>query len=183
MWPRRASTNRQPGYIVLERIRRWERGEINVLVEEAELSRQTLQARSARHKGPPEAAESTGVWFSDTARRAIRRAIQDGALSKAAKVTLSDKLVPARDIVESLRRLHPAGDPVICPMDNAFDVVFENEEIAAALKSFPPGSSGGPSNLRASHLVCPDSIRCRLHEVLTSFMRYGPPSAPMPDAV
>ena len=59
------------------------------------------------------------------------------ALSKAAKIALSEQndLVP--DAEESLRRLHPSGNPVLCPIDDSFDVVFESEEVARAIKSFP----------------------------------------------
>jgi len=163
--------NRHPSSIVLERIRRWERGEIKNLVDEADALRRSTTTRSARRgRGPMSGNEPADQGFSDGARRAIRRAIQDGALSKAAKIALSDHCELMTDAEEPLRRLHPPGNPVACSVDDTFIVDFEAEEVTRAIKSFPPGSSGGPSGLRASHLVCPDSsIHNRLVGALAKF--------------
>ena len=163
--------NRHPSSIVLERIRRWERGEIKNLVDEADALRRSTTTRSARRgRGSMSGNEPADQGFSDGARRAIRRAIQDGALSKAAKIALSDHCELMTDAEEPLRRLHPPGNPVVCSVDDTFVVDFEAEEVTRAIKSFPPGSSGGPSGLRASHLVCPDSsIHNRLVGALAKF--------------
>ena len=161
--------NRQPGSIVLERVRRWQCGDIDGLIEDAVISSRPTRPRLAARAPRSDTAESA-PGFPDSARRAIRRAIQDKALSKAAKIALSEQLDLVADAEEALKQLHPVGDPVVCSADSSFVVTFEPEEIAAAIKSFPPGSSGGPSGLRASHLVCPDSsTRGRLHSALASF--------------
>ena len=162
--------NRQSGSIILDRVRRWQCGDIAGLIEDAVSARRPTLPRQAARSSRSGTAESEFPGFSDSTRRAIRRAIQDRALSKAAKIALSEQLELFTGAEEALKRLHPAGNPVVCSVDSSFEVNFEPEEIAAAIKSFPPGSSGGPSGLRASHLVCPDSsTRGRLHSALASF--------------
>ena len=44
------------------------------------------------------------------------------------------------------------SDPPLAAFDDC-EITFEPDDVAAALKTFPPGSGGGPSGLTARHLL------------------------------
>lgn len=99
----------------------------------------------------------------------IRALIEEGALSKATKLLVSTGLADSQDpaVKKALVDLHPPSLPHLVmgadlPVDVKSNVAIEedkDEEDAAwtkrayrAITSFPPGSAGGPSGLRPSHL-------------------------------
>ena len=97
----------------------------------------------------------------------IRSLVEEGALSKAAKLLVSDGLVNSQDpgVERALWDLHPqplphlvAGDDLPTSVPNSLAGPEDEEDDPWAKKawraitSFPPGSAGGPSGLRPIHL-------------------------------
>jgi hypothetical protein len=140
--------------VVTARLSQWSSGQISSLV----LShlRSSLSQPSTSHPTPPSPEGPTsGVYpcLSENARRAALRAVQDGALGKAARI-LSDVQHPLpQDLQAALQALHPtAPTPTLGSSDHPIGEDFTVEDLHDTLLSFPPGSSGGFSGLMPQHL-------------------------------
>lgn len=101
---------------------------------------------------------------------AIEALVEEGALSKAAKLLVSTGLANSQDpdVERVLRDLHPQAQPhLVAGADlpkhapnnlagqgrDAEECEREwNKRAWSAVTSFPPGSAGGPSGLRPAHL-------------------------------
>ena len=88
---------------------------------------------------------------------AVMSKIEDGNIRAAIRIITSDDR-PADDSAETLQALrerHPCAapdrqqfpDPIKFPTSQ-----FTEEDVAAAIRSFPAGSSGGPDGVRPQHL-------------------------------
>ena len=80
--------------------------------------------------------------------------MNEGALSKAARL-LRENSPPSDDAEGQLKALHPArpGGVQVQADLPACSLEAEPSLVLKLLRSFPPGSSGGPSGLKAVHLV------------------------------
>ena len=91
--------------------------------------------------------------------------MDEGAFSKAAKhlTSLGFHDVGGEGILDTLQRLHPVRPPVdlnsiSARIDPAISMLEDPDDdewpkaVRRAIQSFPPGSAGGPSGLRPSHL-------------------------------
>ena len=152
----------QVSSIVAKRLSLFVVGEYDRLVGERKAFQQQITSLPRRSRRIAELSE--GVLLPHTIR-AVSQAVQDGALSKAAKILASSgssSLPPAADIERSLRQLHPQGPCSLTPPPGVLqsgrdaDIVqleFDREAILQALREFPVGSSGGLSGLTAGHLL------------------------------
>ena len=88
---------------------------------------------------------------------AVMSKIEDGNIRAAIRIITSDDR-PADDSAETLQALrerHPCAapdrqqfpDPIKFPASQ-----FTEEDVAAAIRSFTAGSSGGPDGVRPQHL-------------------------------
>ena len=97
-------------------------------------------------------------------RRYVDKMVDEGSLSKAAKVLVSNGIWPrTEDVSQELERLHPHKD-----LPNPIDVTppqtsFAAEEVLQAALSFPKGSAAGPSGFRPSHLR--EVLMCGISEI------------------
>ena len=99
----------------------------------------------------------------------IRALVEEGALSKAAKMLIAQGLADSENPVveKALRELHPPPQPHMVAVDALPSAVQGNlagdmeeaekaevweKRVWSAITSFPPGSAGGPSGLRPTHL-------------------------------
>ena len=129
-------------------------------------------AESEDRRPPQRRPERGPGGLSEEVQRRVLVAIRERSLSKACKILQTSDLPPPEDPTNSLRALHPTGipvPPVSQPPRGHFD--FSVGEVEAALKSFPIGSSAGPSGLRPCHLLemARGEERTRLLEALASF--------------
>ena len=142
--------HRQVNQVLERRLHMWTSGQRLELLRE--IKEEAVKHRQKRPGRKP--AEEDDCGLPRSARRAVLRALREGALSKASKILLAwdcGTLGPEAD--DGLRKLHPAADPPVLPEAPAPDIEdFEAADIARALKSFPPGSGAGPSGLMAAHL-------------------------------
>ena len=96
---------------------------------------------------------------------AVSSKLEDGNIKAAARILCSDEApVPAdsatfRELVHK-HPCHPPTRPAVPPPfpDSALQV--DSNEVLKHIRSFPPGSSGGPDGLRPQHIAeliaCPD---------------------------
>ena len=106
----------------------------------------------------------------------VKALVAEGALSKAARHLVSERLADIYDpaVVAELRRLHPNAPLPTVPLRvrglDLPDIPADPNDLAAwlaersekeaeeakrmttAVKAFPPGSAAGPSGLRPAHL-------------------------------
>jgi hypothetical protein len=139
----------------MSRIETWKAGKLHTLVPPNVV--EPCPKRAKREK----ATTLDLIW------PAVERALADGALSKAAQLVLDSSKGPcSREDVEKIQRcmadLHPQEStdnfPPAPPPVDADDVHVSPESVLQAVKSFPLGSSAGPSGLRPAHLSeCLDS--------------------------
>ena len=100
------------------------------------------------HRRQPRAQQSAAA-----ALRGVLQTVRDCNLSKARKLLLSSDLLAVEDAAVGLRSLHPEGNPVSFNRDGVRGSFgFATAELEAAIRSFPVGSSGGPSGLLPRHL-------------------------------
>ena len=141
--------NRQVTNIVMGRLRRWFLRQYESLFSEA--CSHSVAHRS-RKTGNREIVED----LPEGTRRAVTTAVREGALSKAAKLLL-ENASPAGDVEAELRKLHPVRTvPVQIPnanLESNAELEIDKDVVSKALRTFPPGSSGGPSGLRPIHLI------------------------------
>ena len=141
---------RQAAAQVNLRIGRWSAGQFRLLLEEYSWARDRLPSRGG---GAAPVGEDT--LLPDGVRRAALRAVQDGALGKAAKL-LAETIHPLpADADARLAALHPrAVVPDVSRLPaGACGEDFSAEDVVDCLRRFPPGSSGGFSGLMPSHLL------------------------------
>ena len=142
--------NRQATGVILDRLRRWNAGAYRELVQQTSLTQ--FGGKRRRLAQPPAGPDKDTL--NPSIRRAVVHAVTEAALSKAAKL-LSSGSTPSDD-VDALQKLHPRrAVPVVPVPQEPSDLVqleFESSDIRRACKSFPPGSTGGPSGLRPVHL-------------------------------
>ena len=135
--------NRQATGVLLDRLQRWSSGAFR------ELAAQAIQASGGgkrKSKAKP-LSQSPGDLLDPAVSRAVVNAVSEGSLSKAAKL-LSSRAVPT-DNVDELRKLHPSREVPISPLVPEAEVTFDFEvaDVRRACRSFPPGSTGGPTPL------------------------------------
>ena len=93
------------------------------------------------------------------------RAVEDGKYKKALQSLTSAGLAKlSNDVLVEMRAKHPVSSIPNLPTDPPPPTVqVSKEEVSRALKSFPNGSTPGPSGLRANHLrqavFCPSPDR------------------------
>lgn len=148
--------NRQVTNVVMRRLHAWFLRDFARLTETAlkgpteKAQKPKAKMREAEDRLPAESPPD----LNPQTRRAVLAAVSDGALSKAAKLLCANS--PPLDNPEAqLSALHPARPagvqlPVDLPPCN---VEVEPSLIRKLLRSFPPGSSGGPSGLKPVHLL------------------------------
>ena len=137
---------RQAASVMRQRINRWSAGQQQCLVQE--YLRDALLPRTA----PKEAGQQE--LLPEPVRRAALRAVNEGALGKAARILADKTFSLPSDVPTALQALHPAAECPRIPTSNlpAGDD-FSSIEVAACLRKFPPGSAGGVSGLMAAHLT------------------------------
>jgi hypothetical protein len=88
---------------------------------------------------------------------AVMTKIEDGNIKAAIRIITSDEH-PAADSAETLQALrdcHPPPPTDRTPLPDPgqlLAVQFSESDVAAAIRSFPAGSSGGPDGIRPQHL-------------------------------
>ena len=111
--------------------------------------------------------------------KAITAKINDGNIKSALRLLLSDDKLAENndDTYTKLQERHPAAakdrrpPPAPSPSDICLQV--SEQEVKHAVKSFPPGSAGGPDGLRPQHIT--DLVSCRdngpsLLTIITAFV-------------
>ena len=111
--------------------------------------------------------------------KAITAKINDGNIKSALRLLLSDNKLAENndDTYTKLKERHPAAakdrrpPPAPSPSDICLQV--SEQEVKHAVKSFPPGSAGGPDGLRPQHIT--DLVSCRdngpsLLTIITAFV-------------
>ena len=95
---------------------------------------------------------------------AVAAKIEDGNIKAAIRMLSFDEK-PATDVDATYTKLqerHPTQSPDRLPVPDPRDVVaihVSEEDVLSAVRTFPPGSSGGPDGLRPQHLL--DLVSCR----------------------
>ena len=94
--------------------------------------------------------------------RHARRAMEDGQYRKAIQALSSVGLAPpSPEVLDGMLSKHEQAPPPPTPATNATPTSanISEADVLSAMKSFPAGSSPGPSSLRGSHLkevlLCP----------------------------
>ena len=136
---------KQAAAVMRSRLNRWAAGQHHPLAQE--YLRDVLQTPSGSRES------STDDLLPEPIRRAALRAVNEGALGKAARVLAEKTFSLPPDVVGALQALHPTADcPAIPPNPLPPGDDFTPEEVLACLRKFPPGSAGGTSGLMAAHL-------------------------------
>ena len=106
-----------------------------------------LKRRNKRKKETPESLRAAN------ARRA-RRATEDGQYKKATQALSSGGLAQASpEVLAEMQAKHPQDDtPPLPPSPVPAHIQITEAKVTRALRSFPNGTSPGPSALRANHL-------------------------------
>ena len=92
----------------------------------------------------------------------VEQAIRDKALSEACMLLTSSDSPITVDVPTEMKKLHPSeGEP--CDLDYipGRQLNFSSSDVESKLKEFPPGSSGGPSGWRGSHLKEMLTAKCK----------------------
>ena len=90
----------------------------------------------------------------------VEQAIRDKALGKACMMLTSDTSPITVDIPSEMKKLHPEGARFELDFIPG-QLNFSSTSVEAKLKEFPPGSSGGPSGWRSSHLKEMLKAKCK----------------------
>ena len=119
-----------------QRMNRWSAGQHMSLAQE--YLREALLPRV----GPRET--SSDDLLPEPVRRAALRAVNEGALGKAARILSEKTFALPPDVPGALQALHPTAE---CPTIHSSNIPAGNDftpnEVATILKKFPPGSAGG----------------------------------------
>ena len=90
----------------------------------------------------------------------VEQAIRDKALSKACMLLTSNDSPITVDVPTEMKKLHPDGEPFELEYIPG-QLNFSSSDVERKLKEFPPGSSGGPSGWRGSHLKEMLKAKCK----------------------
>ena len=161
---------RQVAHDLERRLRLFQSGQLEALWTEAKaLVQRKPKEPPARTRARAKMEEDGTMPESQV--EMIRVLVNEGALSKATKLLLSQGLANSQDpmVEKTLRGLHPqalphlvAGDSLPASATGSMADNMGAEEDGesmwarrawAAISSFPPGSAGGPSGLRPIHLT------------------------------
>ena len=100
----------------------------------------------------------------------VRSKLEDGNVSAAVRILCSDEgFAPyCQDTVSELRKKHPAApDNVLVPDPAATsELQVSEQDVLKAVRSFPPGSAGGPDGIRPQHIL----ELCTSHECAAAFL-------------
>ena len=111
--------------------------------------------------------------LSEQRRRAVIRAVENGALSKACKLLNTPPIQSSVNVIESLEKLHPPACSIIpdlsAEVNDPFS--FSAKDISRAIATFSRDAGAGPSGLRPLHLMdmCGSSEGDLLLEELSNF--------------
>jgi len=131
------------------------------------------------HSGQPSSNSDESAEI--TLKRRVEGKMHDGDVKGAIRILSSDDAVApiSPEVLEILRSKHPKAehDLTIPQVDEAIVLLAEvtDQEVIAAIKSFPKGSAGGIDGLRPQHLKdliggLKDESSNRLIKALTSLM-------------
>ena len=149
------------------RLQRFQAGQLADLWREAQVQSREGAPDRVRTRQQARLEEDGELPASQVGR--IRALIEEGALSKATKLLLSEGLANSSDpsVRQALLDLHPPAQAHLVPGDDlptyiASNAAFDGDRDAQdaewtkvarrAISSFPPGSARGPSGLRPVHL-------------------------------
>ena len=152
---------RQATTVFLGRLARWNAGQHYQLAVE--------YLREVAEKPPSRTATTdASEGLPEPIRRAALRAVNEGALGKAARVLSEHTYSLPTKVLGALELLHPRADcPLLPTAPCQAGEDFTPEDIADCLRTFPPGSAGGFSGLIAAHLrPCKSSEYCQLLKAL-----------------
>jgi hypothetical protein len=142
LWkPPRGGRRTKLASVLIDRCRRWERGEVDQLLTEA-----LARVRVPRSGG-------------DVARHVAtaERLAMKGQLTKAMRRLRPSVLAEfSPDTLARLEELHPSGQRPIPPLPQPApetSFVVTHDTVLAALRSFVAGSAAGPSGLSPGHLL------------------------------
>ena len=144
--------------IVRQRIRKWQRGEILDLWEEAVAS-----ANIKLHPGPRGKARGGGKKPKALQEINVKRAklaVQAGQYRKGIQALTPEGLAPATEsALEEMLAKHPRSpQPPLPLLPPPPSISVNAQSVSKALQSFPSDSAPGPSLLRANHLK--EAVRC-----------------------
>ena len=154
---------RQAAADVTRRLCAFRRGDLSALWVEA--LRRPSKSTTQRPTRRSTRADEDPSDMPEAAVTLIKALVQEGALSKAAEMLVSEKVLDASDpaVLARLKELHPIGEQVSLGGDNPLPRIgdepgadLDEDEwpirLMKALTAFPPGSAPGPSGLRPGHL-------------------------------
>ena len=102
--------------MVEARIRQWVCGQKKALLEEAKAAVRIQRLKGHRgRKRKIDAPVEIVPALPEATRRAVLRAVREGALSKAARILLSAEQCMGREAEAALRSLHPQAAPPSIP--------------------------------------------------------------------
>ena len=137
---------RQAAAVFSGRLSQWQAGQFHALA--SSYLAQSLQSCFSRLD------LSDDSELPDSVRRAVLRAVGDGALSKASRILSETLFALPNDCQSALRSLHPSAAPPATTPDSApLGEDFTIDDVLDALRTFAPGSAGGYSGLMAAHLI------------------------------
>ena len=159
---------RQAAHDMHRRLQLFREDQVGTLWDEAKVSMGKVPSTPAMRTRHQARLEEDGIMPSSHVSK-IRALVDEGALSKATKLLIAQGLADSSDPVveEALRVLHPpaqahlvAGDALpqavrgnlVGDPSDAENADIWAKRVWAAIASFPPGSAGGPSGLRPTHL-------------------------------
>ena len=155
-------------WLVKSRIQRWLDGDLSALWAEAVAEGLSLSRRAR--------SSAASSQQSQNIRRA-KLAVQDRQYSKAIKALTSDGLAsPSAEVLQEMLAKHPQSARPSLPTGPVLPPTSVTESaVRKGVRSFPNGSSSGPSGLCPSHLWeavgCPSPDQAgRLLTSLTSFI-------------
>ena len=131
--------------LVRSRIQRWQAEDVVTLWSEAVAGGQALSRRSQSSSPPSQRSHNI---------RRAKLAVQDGQYNKAIKTLSSDGLAtPSAEVMQEMLVKHPQTTPPALPPGPVPPSATVTEStVQKAVRSFPNGSTPGPSGLRPSHL-------------------------------
>ena len=138
---------RSQAAIIKERIKRWRKGDIVSLLNEAKTG------KNRRQRGKRKRATEIPTQEEMNLRRA-KKFIAEGQYSRASEALGSQGLAEVNEeTVNEMKQKHPqAPVPRLAPLPDAQPLKLTTDQIRKSLKSFKKGSAPGLSGLRAEHL-------------------------------
>ena len=134
--------------IIKERIALWRCRKWAVLKEMCKKAYDRQQRQLSHHTDDDElSAGDLAEFLPDHLAHAVVKAVDDGAISKATKMLLSQDIDSSIDVLQALQNLHPHEMVPDLPDAEAIDMIFTGKEIARAIYKFPPDRA-------LAHLAC-----------------------------